>query len=52
MGLLKRIDEALATARYYREVSARYQASLSQDLASGMVQGDRANDSESPTLVA
>jgi hypothetical protein len=52
MGLLKRIDEAIATARYNKVLAARYAASISQDLASGTVEGDRAADSETPALVA
>jgi hypothetical protein len=52
MGLLKRIDEVMATARYYERMSARYAASLSKDLASGTIEGDRHADAERPTLVA
>ena len=52
MGLLKRIDEAIATARYNHGLSARYAASVAKDLTSGAVEGDRIADSESPTLAA
>jgi hypothetical protein len=52
MGLLKRIDEAIATARYCQALSAQYAARARQDLASGMVEDDRTADSESPALVA
>ena len=52
MGLLKRIDEALATARYNQTLAARYAVRVAQDPASGTVEGDRIADSESPALVA
>lgn len=52
MGLLKRIDEAIATARYNHGLSARFAASVAKDPTAGTVAGDRSADSESPKLVA
>jgi len=42
MGLLKRIDEALATARYSQTLAARYAARAAQELADGVIIDDRA----------
>jgi hypothetical protein len=52
MGLLKRINEVIATARYYEGLSARYAASIAKGLDSDMVEGDRSTDSDRPSLAA
>ena len=52
MGLLKRIDEALATARYSQTLAARYAARTTQELANGVIADDRATSDNSRTNAA
>lgn len=52
MGLLNKIDEAIATARYNHGLSARYAASIAKGLVTDTVEGDRSTDSDRPTLAA
>ena len=52
MGLLKRIDEALAAARYSQTLAARYAARTTQELADGILVADRAISDNSPANTA
>jgi hypothetical protein len=52
MGLLKRIDEALATARYSQALAARYAARTKQELADGLIVADRSSSDISPANAA
>jgi hypothetical protein len=52
MGLLKRIDEALGTARHSQTLAARYAVRTSQELADGLIVADRSASDNSPANAA
>ena len=52
MGLLKKIDEVLATARYYQQLSERYAEEAKRDAARAKIVAQPASAPDEPALAA